>query len=757
MIARIHSTRRTLLRLTLCSLALSGLIIALVAVPSARQGPVPDGYISGVVESSAGPEAGVWVIAETEELETKFVKIVVTDDDGRFVLPALPEATYDVWVRGYGLVDSEKVKLSPGSDAVQLTGVVAPSEAAAAQYYPGNYWYSLIEPPAPSEFPGTGPDGNGIAVNMTSQAAWIDNMKQGCQLCHQIGNAATRIVQRRDDFDSTVAAWDHRTQTGQRGTTMTSTMNRFGRQRGLEMYADWSDRIAAGELPPRPPRPSGLERNLVVTLWDWGQETSFIHDEVTTDKRNPTVNGHGPVYGVSAGHGTLVAVDPVSNSSVELTIPVRAEDPDAVPSRFPQTQLQPSYYWGDDLLWGQGRAGHEESGDPHNPMMDQDGRVWMTSTVRARPNPEWCQEGSDNTYAEYFPLTRSGRQASYYDPERGAFVLIDTCFGTHHLQFAEDDDNTLLFSGDSSVVGWINTRVYHETGDERFSQGWCPTVVDTNGDGKITKPWNEPARRMATGTDITGANVEEATIDRSLDTRIDGFGYGIIASPIDDSIWITRTGPFPGNLVRLDPGDNPPETCMAEIYEPPSSENPNIDPAKSGSAPRGIDVDRNGVIWTALSGSSHMASFDRTKCNVLNGPDATGQHCPEGWTLYQVPGPQMKGVETPGSADFHYYSWVDQYNTLGMGENIPIADGSGSDSLLALDPDTGEWVILRVPYPMAFYSRGLDGRIDDPNAGWKGRGLWANYGSNHIWHTEGGKGTKSKMVHFQLRPDPLAR
>ena len=115
------------------------------------------------------------------------------------------------------------------------------------------------------------------------------------------------------------------------------------------------------------------------------------------------------------------------------------------------------------------------------------------------------------------------------------------------------------------------------------------------------------------------------------------------------------------------------------------------------------------------------------------------------------------GVDGTVGADFHYYSWVDQYNTLGMGENVPIANGSTSDSLLALDPESEEWVVLRVPYPMAFYSRGLDGRIDDPNAGWKGRGLWANYGSNYIWHTEGGKGTKSKIVHFQLRPDPLAR
>ncbi|MEE8130489.1 MAG: hypothetical protein V3T48_09385 [Vicinamibacterales bacterium] len=709
----------------------------------ARQGGVADGVLAGTVTSDNGPEAGVWVIAETSELETKFAKIVVTDDRGRFLLPQMPDATYDVWVRGYGLVDSEKVRLSPGREDVALRGVVAPTEQAAAQYYPGNYWFSLIEPPPADDFPGTGPDGNGISESLKSQGAWVDIMKQGCQLCHQLGNTATRVVQHLDDFDSTVAAWDHRVQTGQRGNSMSGTMSRFGRQRGLEMFADWTDRIAAGETPPRPPRPSGVERNLVVTLWDWGQDSSFIHDEIATDKRNPTINGGGPVYGVSAGHGSLTVVDPIANSTVELTIPVRPDDPDNVPSRFPQTQLQPSYYWGDQLLWGRGGPdGHENSADPHNPMMDQKGRVWMTSTVRARANSDWCQEGSGNDYAEFFPLARSGRQASYYDPETERFVLIDTCFGTHHLQFGEDANDTLWFSGDGNTIGWIDTKVYDETGDERFSQGWCPTVIDTNGDGKITKPWNEP-------------RAEE--IDPALDTRIVGFGYGIIASPADNSVWITRTSPFPGRLVRLDRGDNPPETCIAEVYEPPSIENPDVDPMKTGSAPRGIDVDRNGVIWAALSGSSHMASFDRTKCAVTNGPEATGQHCPEGWTLYPVPGPQMKGVDTPGSADFHYYSWVDQFNTLGLGANIPIADGSTSDSLLALDPETGEWVILRVPYPMAFYSRGLDGRIDDPNAGWKGRGLWANYGSNYVWHTEGGKGTKSKIVHFQLRPDPLTR
>ena len=718
---------------------MSGVVLGVLLIaPAAGQDGRPDGYISGTVESADGVEAGVWVIAETEELETKFVKIVVTDDDGRFVLPELPIATYDVWVRGYGLIDSEKVHLSPDRDGVELAAVVAPSAADAAQYYPGNYWYSLIEPPAKDEFPGTGPDGNGIAEGMTSQAAWIDRMKQGCQLCHQLGNQATRVVQHRDEFDSTVAAWDHRVQTGQRGNSMSGAMSRFGRQRGLEMFADWTDRIAAGELPPVPPRPAGIERNVVVTLWDWGREDSFIHDEATTDKRNPTVNGYGPVYAVSAGHGSLTVVDPVANTSTELTIPVRP-DPETVPTRFPQEQLQPSYYWGDELRWG---VQTSERADPHNPMLDAQGRVWMTSTVRSRNNADWCQEGSDNRFAQYFPMSRSGRQASYYDPERESFVLIDTCFGTHHLQFGENDEETLWFSGDRNVLGWIDTKTYDETGDEQFSQGWCPTVLDQNGDGRITQPWTEP----------------NDDPDPSRDRRIANGGYGVIADPTDpDVAWLSQTGPFPGRVVRIDRGDNPPETCIAEAYEPPSVENPDIDPARTGHAPRGLDIDRNGVIWTALSGSGHMASFDRSRCAVRAGPTADGQHCPEGWTLYPTPGPQMKGVTDPGSADFHYYSWVDQFNTLGLGENIPIANGSTSDAVLVLDPDSGEWVVLRVPYPMAFYSRGLDGRIDDPNAGWKGRGLWANYGSNYIWHTEGGKGTRAKMVHFQLRPDPLAR
>src|SRR5439155_21263801 len=127
---------------------------------------------------------------ETKDLPTKFAKIVVTDDQGRYVIPDLPKASYDVWVRGYGLVDSAKVKSAPGQ-TVNLTATIAPSASAAAQYYPAIYWYSMLNIPDKSLFPGTGPSGNGIPVAMKTQADWMNLIRSnGCITCHALGNAA---------------------------------------------------------------------------------------------------------------------------------------------------------------------------------------------------------------------------------------------------------------------------------------------------------------------------------------------------------------------------------------------------------------------------------------------------------------------------------------------------------------------------------------------------------------------------------------
>ena len=240
-----------------------GLVFFLVAALTGCQTSQQTGVdvdaddLGGVVTGAAGPEAGVWVIAETTDLPTKFVRIVVTDDQGRYLVPDLQDATYDVWVRGYGLVDSEKVQATPGS-VLDLTATTAPTESAAAEYYPASYWYALAEPPAKSEFPGTGPNGNGIAETMLTQADWLSTMR--CGACHQIGSKATReIPEGLGTFHSSVEAWDRRLKSGQMAPTMYATLGRFGPQRALAMYADWTDRIAGGELPEAPPRPEGVE------------------------------------------------------------------------------------------------------------------------------------------------------------------------------------------------------------------------------------------------------------------------------------------------------------------------------------------------------------------------------------------------------------------------------------------------------------------------------------------------------------------
>jgi hypothetical protein len=274
-----------------CFVAVTGAWMQASFAASASVPVVADG-IGGVVTSAKGPEAGVWVIAETHDLPTRLIKIVVTDDRGRYMLPELPKAKYQIWVRGYGLVDSKKVEGAPGKN-INHTAIVAPDAAAAAKIYPANYWFSLIKPPAESEFPGTGPKGNGISPVMQTQQMWMTNMKDGCIQCHQFGDLPTRTL-----IDNTPEGWAERI-TKARGpgdqalgdhgkdfaNDMSNRMTRYGRARGLQMYTDWTQAIAKGQLPEAPPRPSGVERNLVLTSWDWANGR-YVHDSISTDRHD---------------------------------------------------------------------------------------------------------------------------------------------------------------------------------------------------------------------------------------------------------------------------------------------------------------------------------------------------------------------------------------------------------------------------------------------------------------------------------------
>jgi len=699
--------------------------VALIAAKRAPSLQAGDNDITGKVTSTKGPEPGVWVVAETNDLPTKFVRIVVTDDEGRYLIPDLPKATYSVWVRGYGLVDSPKIR-STGGKTLDLKATLAPDAHAAAQYYPAGYWFSLLKVPDKNQFPGTGPSGNGISPNVKSQAEWLRVLKSNtCLGCHQIGEKATReIPASLGKFPSTFAAWERRVQSGQAGTQMLSSVDGMGHKAFLEQFADWTDRIAKGELPPVPPRPQGIERNIVITEWDWADPKSYLHDEVSTDRRNPTLNANGLIYGsLELSSDYLPVLDPVKNSISRVPLTVR--DPKTQPATGPVTGA-PSAYWGDTVLWS-------SKANVHNPMYDERGRVWITSTIRPADNPDFCKAGSSHPSAKAYPLARSGRQLAMYDPKTKKLTHINTCFSTHHLMFAEDANNTLWTSGGGAVVGWLNRKMFDETGDEEKSQGWTALVLDANGNGK-RDDYVEPNQPL----------------DPMKDKRINSPFYAVSPAP-DGSIWGSTLG-FPGAVVRLVPGSNPPSTALAELYELPWN-NPKAN--VQGFSPRGMDIDRDGVVWTPLA-SGQLASFDRRKCKgPLNGPTATGQHCPEGWSFYTQPLPQMKGVSDSGSAEGSYYAWVDQFDASGLGKNTPVATGNESDALLALQ--NGKWVIMRVPYPMGFYAKWLDGRIDDPNGGWKGRGLWATVSTRAPFHMETGKGTTSKVIHFQMRPSPLAK
>ncbi|MDH3786818.1 MAG: carboxypeptidase-like regulatory domain-containing protein [Acidobacteriota bacterium] len=664
--------------------------------------------IGGVVTGPNGPEAGVWVIAETDDLDTFFAKIVVTDDMGRYLVPDLPEADYDVWVRGYGLVDSEKVAATPGQTA-DLQAVIAPDAAAAAEIYPAIAWYAMMHIPEESEL-------ENLEGGLTR---YLDTLKtNGCIACHQLGNAATRTIPEVfRDFETSEEAWIRRIQSGQAGNTMVTRLASQLQGIPFKYLADWTDRIAAGELPTYiPERPEGLERNIVATVRDWSDAKAYMHDLISTDRRDPTVNAYGNIYGSpEQSTDNFPILDPVNNTATTFRAPVRDANTQSAADVPP---LQPSAYWGNETIW-------TSRANSHNPMIDQEGRVWYTARVRAPDNPAFCRAGSDHPSAKVFPTLRTNRNLSLRDPDTGEYTFIDTCYSTHHLQFGYDENNTLWTSGGGEVVGWLDTKKFLETGDAIASQGWTPAILDTNGNGR-RDAYVEP----------------DEPVNPTLDKRIRPAYYAIMPNPADGSIWGSRTG-IPSSVLRLELGDNPAETALAEVYNVPAP----------GFGMRGADIDSKGVIWGSLA-SGHLSEFDRSKCEgPLNGPTATGDHCPEGWTLHRYPGPGFPGLEE-FSIESSYYSWVDHHNTAGLGEDVPMSTANLYDGIHALVD--GEWVTLQVPYPLGFYTKGFDGRIDDPDAGWKGRGLWVSEGDRTPFWKVGGT-DKPIVVHFQIRPDPLAK
>ena len=633
--------------------------------------PVDPKSISGVVVNGQATEAGVWVIAETDSLPTKFRRIVVTDDQGRFLVPDLPDASYRVWVRGYGLRDSKPVPAARGQQ-VTLAARSARTPQEAAKIYPANYWLSIYQPPAKEQLPSAYP----------TREHWVGQVKLDCMLCHQLGVGLTRLWTKPED-------WEH-------VWSRMEFMQLYAKSLGIDplkqSLADWASRIEAGEVPSAPPRPTGIERNVVVSQWDWGREDSYIHDEITTDKRNPTLYAYGKVWGLDIGQSILWELDPVKHTVKANEIPMRTG-----PGRSPERE---------------GR--YHGNTSSHNPMLDDKGNVWITTKVRGRYQPTWARsvivdvnakdasgepvqvqlEGESDQPAE----EGGSRQLGYYDTKAGKFVLIDTPFSTHHLQF--DWQGRLWTSGDMTGLGMFD-----------------PSKFDPS------KP------------EATEAGAQTYWVKRNAQTGRSemGGGYGIVVSPVDGTVWRAM---YPGGFAaplpnlrgnRIDMFD--PKTKTFKEYQIPLP----------GYGPRGIDATTDGKMWFA-TGSGHLGRFDPKT---------------EKFTYWETPGPKIKstGKET-GSADFHYYIWVDQFNIFGLGKDMVIVNGTNSDSLLVFDPAKEQWTVLRIPYPIGMFTRGLDGRIDDAQTGWKGRGIWVANNIDPLTFSESKMGVVNQI---QLRPDPLAK
>ena len=484
--------------------------------------------------------------------------------------------------------------------------------------YPAAHWLSLIEPPEAGEFPGTGPDGNGISEQLRTRDEYLYNVK-ACLRCHQVGGEFTRGHPDAERYDSSLDAWDARVRMGQRGAEMSMWMSRFGRESGLAMFADWSDRIATGEAPPAPPRPRGLERNLVLTQWEWTDEMGKIHDEASTDKRNPTVNANGPIYGVD------IANDNLGHA--------RSEHPHRDDGAYPDPG-RPLDHAG--VLRGSRATPASRLADLarfnpasiHNPMLDSRGRVWYTATLRPPENqPDWCLGRLRQPVRAVFPGGAVGPQRQLLRP-RDRRV-----HDGGHLLRQPPPAVRVRRQRDPVPQPAQQRRVRlgrHEAVRRDRRRAAVAGLVPDRGGHQRRRADHEAVERAVRGRRRPlrgGRHPGAPTTSIRGWTRASRWGPTASSSARSTALSGARRTPIPGRSSAWWSA-----TIRRRAASPRSSRCPRSAgtwrrAGERGFMPRGLDVDRNGVLWTALSGTNHLASFDRSKCGPLTGPDAhTGRH-----------------------------------------------------------------------------------------------------------------------------------
>ena len=680
--------------------------------------------IGGVVTGPSGPEAGVWVIAETTDLPTRYAKMVVTDDQGRYVVPDLPKAKYKVWVRGYGLVDSAKVDGEPGKQ-LNLTAVPAPNEAAAAQYYPAIHWYSMLKIPDASEF-----GGKSDIPDKITQSEWLSVVKNiGLHRLPSAGPAVDphgpRGVRRVQVGRGSMAA-PH--QAGQAGELMTNPLAGYLGGAPYKYFGEWTDRIAKGELPPsKPTRPQGLERNVVVTTWDWGDRRSIPARPDRLGPAQPDRQRLWPALRLARIRTDVLPIlDPKTHTVTDFKAPVR--DPDMPESLGPgHAAVESRCRLG---LLGRGEDLGQPGQQPQLHVRQEGPGVAGGGHPRPR-QPRLLQEGLRPSLGQAVPDREErppGLDARSQDDEI-------------HLR------RHLLRQPSPAVRRQGQAVDSAEPG--RWPAGSTPRCS--------TRPAMRPSRKAgrrscSTSTATASATNTSSPTSRSMPTRTCAScrrpgTYAVMPEPGRRLDLVHRRRVCgPPRCLRFDPDTQ----TGREVFNVPM---PGFGIARRRHRQQGraVGVARERPHRAAsTAASARVRSTDRRRPAII---------VRKAGRSTSIRGPASKASARTARRS-SYYSWVDQHDTFGLGKDVPMSTANLMDGFVALKD--GKMISLRVPYPMGFYAKGFDGRIDDPNAGWKGRGLWTSSGDRTPWLIEGGKGRSpwpctSSCVPIRWRSNRITR
>ena len=599
------------------------------------------------------------------------------------------------------------------------------TKAAAAQYYPAIYWYAMLGIPDKSEFPGS------ARQRHPNEARRVAGRRQdrrlhrlprarhggdahdpaGARPLQELGGSlgAAHHVGPGDDAD------------GQRRSRAST------RERALKLFADWTDRIAAGELPPaQPPRPQGVERNVVVTLWDWGNPKAYLHDEISTDKRNPTRQRqrqdlrrdrgeHRPHAGARPGDARADR-DAASRCAIRRRRRRRTHP------------MAPSPYWGDEPIWDSQTSDAQSDARRARPRLVHRAHA-AAATIRT-------SAGKGSTTRRRRCSRSKARTASCRCTirRRGKFTLIDTCFTTHHLAFAEDANHTLWTSarrsGEPACSAGSTARCSRRPATSRESQGWTPFVLDTNGNGK-RDDYVEP----------------DQPVDPAKDKRVVAGLYGVAVNPGGRHGLGHRRSAIPGYVVRVNPGRRSDATPRSPKSTSPPTPGLRRRAAATSTATASSGRRSRAAIWRASTAASARAA---------QRPDRDRQAMPGRLDAVSVPGPAVQATSQNrqrGGELLHLGRPVRHVRP-----RQERADRHRQPQRRAAR--AGRRQVRRCcacPIRSASTPSGMDGRIDDAQSRLEGPRACGRPSSTRApFHIEGGKGTRPKVVRFQLRPDPLA-